>query len=57
MDWLNKIEVLKAVRQNGWTFQFAHEALQTDREVVLEAVRQYGWALEFAHKDLRAELG
>ncbi|WP_064610347.1 DUF4116 domain-containing protein [Streptobacillus moniliformis] len=53
MDWNNKKEVLKAVKQDGWALEFASEELKNDKEVVMAAVKQNGDALQFASERLR----
>ena len=46
-------EVLAAVKQNGWSLDYADESLQKDREIVMAAVREYGNALSYAFKELQ----
>lgn len=53
MNWNNKEEVIKTVKEGGWALEFASEELRYDKEVVLEAVNNYGWALKYASYDLR----
>ena len=43
---------MAAVKQYGWTLQFASKYIQKDREIVMAAVKHTGWALEFASLEL-----
>jgi len=47
--------VLAAVSDDGAALQYAHPALQADREVVLTAVVRNGSALRYAEESLRAD--
>ena len=51
-----RLELLTAVRQDGWNLEYASKKLQNDREVVMEAVKKTGWALNFASQELQVEL-
>ena len=53
MDWNNKNDALKAVKQNGLALEYASDELKNDKEVVLAAVKQYGRALEYASDRLK----
>ena len=53
MDWNDKDQVLKTVRENGSAFWDASEALRNDKDVVLTAVRDMGLALEHASEALK----
>lgn len=55
MDWNDREEVLEAVKQNGWSLQYASEDLKRDREIVLTAVKQYGRSLQYAGEELRGD--
>ena len=55
MDWSNKKQVLEAVKQNGWSLEYADETLKKDKEVVLEAVKQDGILLKYADETLRKD--
>ena len=46
---------MAAVKQYGWTLQFASKDIQKDREIVMAAVKQNWWALEFASLELRGD--
>ena len=46
-------EVLAAVKEDGWSLEYASDLLRADKEVVLEAVKQDGYALGCALGDLR----
>ena len=50
-DWNNKEEVLEAVREDGYAFEYASDELKADREAVLAAVQQD--ALEYADDSLK----
>ena len=43
------------MKQNGWAFEYATEALQHDKEVVLEAVKHDFRVLKYAHTDLKKD--
>ena len=55
MDWTNREEVLKALRQDGYVLHYVDKSFQSDRELVSVAVRQYGLALEFAKGLLQSD--
>ena len=46
---------MAALKQYGWTLQFASKDIQKDREIVMAVVKQDGQALEFASLDLRGD--
>ena len=46
---------MKAVKQDGRSFEYASEELRGDREFVMKAVKQTGWALEYASEELRGD--
>ena len=46
---------MAAVKQYGWTIQFASKDIQKDRKIVMAAVKQDGWALKFASLELRGD--
>lgn len=47
MDWNNKEKVLEAVKNDGYSLQYASDELKNDKEVVLTAVKQNGNILEY----------
>jgi len=54
INWNNKEEVLKIVKENGDALHHASEELRSDKEIVLAAVSKHGWALEYASEELRS---
>jgi hypothetical protein len=52
-DWDNRIQVLAAVKRNGFNLQHASEALRDTKEIVLAAVTEEGCALRYASPELR----
>lgn len=52
-DWDNRIQVLAAVKRNGFNLQHASEALRATKEIVVAAVTDEGCALRFASPELR----
>ena len=51
----SRIEVLEAVKQNGYALLNASAALKDDREIVLEAVKQNGEVLTYASAALKED--
>ena len=49
------IKMLRTLKQDGRTLEYADKKLQADKEVVLAAVKQDGFALEYADKKLQAD--
>ena len=47
--------VLAAVKQNGWSLQYADNALQDEKEIVVAAVTQNGLAIKFASDSLKKD--
>jgi hypothetical protein len=52
-DWDNRIQVLAAVKRNGFNLQHASEALRDTKEIVMAAVTDEGGALRYASPGLR----
>jgi hypothetical protein len=52
-DWDNRIQVLAAVKRNGFNLQHASEALRGTKEIVVAAVTDEGGALRYASPELR----
>ena len=46
---------MAALKQYGWTLQFASKDIHIDREIVMAAVNQSGWALELASLELQGD--
>ena len=47
--------VLAAVKQNGWSLQYADNALRDEKEIVVAAVIQNGLAIKFASDSLKKD--
>ncbi|MAJ84426.1 MAG: hypothetical protein CMQ71_00385 [Gammaproteobacteria bacterium] len=47
--------VLAAVKQNGWSLQYADNALRDEKEIVVAAVTQDGLAIKFASDSLKKD--
>ena len=43
---------MEAVKQNGYSLQYASENMKRNREIAFHAVKNYCFAIEFVHKDL-----
>lgn len=52
-DWDNRVQVLAAVKRNGFNLQHASEGLRNTKEIVLAAVANEGCALRYASPELR----
>jgi CxxC motif-containing protein len=52
-DLNDKEVVLEAVKQNGYSLEYASEELKNNKEVVLEAVKQNGYSLHYASEELK----
>ena len=44
----DKKEVLAAVKQDGYTLEYADKSLREDKEVVLAAIKQNSFAFKYA---------
>jgi hypothetical protein len=51
-----KVEVLEAVKQNGYALKYASEELRGDKELVLEAVKNNPLAFDFAGEELQKDI-
>jgi DNA polymerase V len=47
--------VLAAVKQNGWSLQYADNSLRDEKEIVVAAVTQNGLAIKFASDSLKKD--
>ena len=43
--WSNKEYVLKAVKNNGYSLEYASNELKNNKEIVLEAIKKNGYSL------------
>ena len=51
----DKKEVLAAVKQDGYTLEYADKSLREDKEVVLAAIKQNSFAFKYADKSLKKD--
>jgi general stress protein YciG len=49
----DKEVLLEAVKQNGYSLQYASEELKNDKEFILEAAQQNGNSLKYASKEFK----
>ena len=54
-DWSNKHDVLKKVREDGLSLQYADYGLRDDFNIVMAAVLSNPYSLEFASRHLRKD--
>ena len=52
---MEKKELLKIVKEDGWALDDAENKFKKDKDIVLAAVTQNGTALEFADKSIRKD--